>query len=310
MAFLPSNLGFQQLTTNSPCQQRYLYSANGVMTTRHHSRFLSTSSQRLERGLQLESLWRHNSPKSSNKDEDKDDSKDDSKDDEEEKTDEVEKKPQDEDVETSSSSSSSVEATSSSSSSSDTIVKSPTTTDSEKSLSTMLNELGNNFKAMAQKSTAKGYQCEDRYKKILYAVKSCVYYTLFILYRSYRGFFVLLPATFRQVYQKMEAAMNTGNLSLEEISFPENGNDSVSSSSTTWKTKLTVSLLASVVTISYVFGGILKMASKFIRTIAKTSNVSKSFEAAADEVVNFEGRISRVGKINGEEDIEPSGLAP
>ena len=163
---------------------------------------------------------------------------------------------------------------------------------------------------MAQKSTAKGYQCEDRYKKILYAVKSCVYYTLFILYRAYRGFFVLLPATFRQVYRKMEAAMNTGNLSLEEIGFTENGNDSVSSSSTNWKTKLTVSVLTSVVTISYVFGGILKMASKFIRTIAKTSNVSKSFEAAADEVVNFEDRISRVGKINGEEDIEPSGLGP
>merc|ERR1712238_102408 len=112
-----------------------------------------------------------------------------------------------------------------------------------------------------------------------------------IIYRSYRGFFVLLPITVRQVYKKMNDVMNTENLSMLE--------------SNNWRTKLTVSMLTSVVTISYIFGGALEMITKFFQTITKTSNVTKSFEAAADEMVNFEGRISRVGKINGEENIEP-----
>ena len=316
MAFLPSNMGFQ-LTTNSPCQRCRQHSAHG-MVTRHQSPFLSTN-HRLVRGFQLEGIFGSREPSSSSSSDD--DSTDDSTDDAEivaeetEKTlqyedaeivaEETEKKNQDEDADDTDTDTSSSSAKASSDD--DVVMKSPS---SEKSLLTSLSEIGDNFQALAQKATAKGYQCEDKVKKILYAAKACLYYTFFIIYRAYRGFFVLLPATFRQVYVKMEAAMNTGNLSLEEIGFSESGEDSIRSKSTTkWRTKFTVSLLASVVTISYVFGGILKMASKFIRTIVTTSNVPKSFEAAADEVVDFEGRIGRVGKVNkvnGEEDIEPT----
>jgi len=183
------------------------------------------------------------------------------------------------------------------------------TDSTEKSLLALVNDIGNNFQVMAKKSTAKGSECKDQYQKILFAAKACVYYTLFIFYRAYRGFFVLLPATFRQVYRNMEGAMNAGNLSLEEIGFDESGVDTTSNTPK-WRTKITVSILTSVVTVSYVIGGVLKMTSKFIRTIAQTSDVPKSFGAAADEVMNFEGRISRVGKVNGDEDAKPSGLAP
>eukprot|EP00536_Pseudo-nitzschia_multiseries_P000278 jgi/Psemu1/299946/fgenesh1_kg.4_\ len=104
--------------------------------------------------------------------------------------------------------------------------------------------------------------------------------------------------------------MDSGNMSIEEVGYTESGEDTVSSSSK-WKTKLTVSILSMVVTLSYIVGGILKMGAQFFRTIAKTSDVPKSFEAAADEVMNFEGRISRVGKVNGADDASPSsGLAP
>lgn len=181
---------------------------------------------------------------------------------------------------------------------------------SEKSLWVLLNEIGNNFKAMAQRATVKGSESDSQSKKIVYATKACVYYTLFILYRAYRGFFVLLPATFLQVYRKMEGAMNSGNLSLEQVGFTESGQDPANKT-TTWRTKLTVSILTTVITASYIIGGTLKMATRFLRTIAKTSDVSKSFEAAADEALDFETRISSVGKVNGGEDAgSPSGLAP
>jgi len=285
---LPSILGFQ-LTSNSPYERHQPHSASSVITPRLS---LSLPNQRLTRGIQLEAIWGSSSPKSSSS------SDDDSADDE----DAAENTPTDDAV---------VETSvSSADKSSDHTNKMESSTDSnEKSLLTLVNEIGNNFKTMAQRSTAKGYECEDQYKKIIFAAKACVYYTLFIFYRSYRGFFVLLPATFQRVYRNMEAAMNTGNLSLDEIGFSRNGED-VTSSSSKWRTKFTVSILTSVVTISYVVGGVLKMASKFLRTIAKTSDVAKSFGAAADEVMDFEGRISRVGKVNGEEEIETSGLTP
>ena len=179
----------------------------------------------------------------------------------------------------------------------------------EKSLLKLVNEIGNNFRTMAQKSTAKGYQSEDQYKRILHAAKACIYYSLFIVYRAYRGFFVLLPATFREVYIKMEAAMNAGNLSLEEIGFDESGEE-VASSKSKWRTKVTVSILTTVITASYIVGGVVKMATRFVRTIAKTSDVPKSFGAAADEVINIEGRIGRVGKVNGQSAEDSAGLAP
>lgn len=180
---------------------------------------------------------------------------------------------------------------------------------SEKSLLQLVNEIGNNFRAMAEKSTAKGYQSEDQLKRILHAAKACIYYSLFIIYRAYRGFFVLLPATFREVYTKMEAAMNAGNLSLEEIGSDDSDKE-VESSKSKWRTKVTVSILTSVITASYIVGGVLKMATRFVRTIAKTSDVPKSFGAAADEVINIEGRIGRVGKLNGESAEDSASLAP
>merc|ERR1719464_2456598 len=164
-----------------------------------------------------------------------------------------------------------------------------------KSLLSFINEIGNNFKDMAEKSTSNGLKSKDQYKKIYFAAKACFYYTIFIIYRSYRGCFILLPVTVRQVYIKMDSVMNTGNLSMLK-SYDET-NVTVRNS-IDWRTKLTVSILTSVVTMSYIFGCAQKMVTNFFQTLLKTSNITESFEAAADEIVNFEGRIGRVGKIN------------
>ncbi|OEU07896.1 hypothetical protein FRACYDRAFT_250523 [Fragilariopsis cylindrus CCMP1102] len=185
------------------------------------------------------------------------------------------------------------------------------TSNNNKSLLTLLNEVGEKFKTSAQTSTAKGIESKKQSTKILYAAKACLFYTLFISYRTYRGFFVLLPATVRQVYHQMEVVMNTGNLDMIEKN-DDNTDTTTTVKENSWRTKITVSLLTSVVTVSYICGGVLKLISKFIRTMLKTSNVTKSFEAAADEMGNFEGRISRVGKKSnnnneGENIEEPNG---
>jgi len=292
---LPSILGFH-LITNSPRGRHQVYFSSGSVTPRHSSFHINQSTTR---SFELKGIWGSSQSSSSSSSSSEDDSNDD-----EEMVTEMGKTPVDESLVETKPSMPSADA----SSEDDVAVKSSTAA-SEKSLWVLLNEIGNNFRGLAQKSAAKGYESEEQSKKMVFAAKACIYYTLFIIYRVYRGFFVLLPATFREVYQKLEKAMNTENLSMEETGFTGNGDD-LTSNSTRWRTKITVSILTSVVTISYVVGGTLKMASKFFRTIAKTSDVPKSFGAAADEVLNFEGRINRVGKVNGEEGADKSGLAP
>ena len=184
-------------------------------------------------------------------------------------------------------------------------------TTTNKSLVTLLNDIGNNFKSMAETATTKGTASSEQSTKIVCAIQASVYYTLFILYRSYRGFFVLLPATIRRVYQQMNTVMtnnsDTSNLSMVAEDENEKGEDGTTkmtpaaATPPTWKTKVTVSLLTVVVTSSYLVGGVLQMATQFVRTIAHTSNVSKSFEAAADEMVDYEARISRVAGSSGDE---------
>jgi len=279
--FLPSNLGFHLSRQ-----------AHQIVT--HRSQFLPTTSlaQRSIRTVQLEALWKFSSSSSPS-------NGDNGEDEEITEEDGEGTKPQDkeEDDSTSMKASTDIDMKDTSKQPESSIKDS-----SYRSLLNLINDIGNNFKDMAEKATARGYLSEDQYKKILYAAKSCLYYSLFIIYRSYRGFFVLLPITVRQVYKKMNDVMNTENLSMLENN---DGSTTTVRKGNNWRTKLTVSMLTSVVTISYIFGGALEMMTKFVQTITKTSNVTKSFEAAADEMVNFEGRISRVGKINGEENIEP-----
>ena len=306
MTFLPSNLGFHLTTT---------------MTRRHQSQFLPATRNHVQQrsirgdGVQLsESFFNRSSPKKDN-----DDSSEEKEITEEEEEEEEEDTKAQLDKEGEDDSSPLVEIISTDdiidaelSDPTKELESTSTTEDStsnnNKSLLTLLNEVGEKFKTNAQKSTAKGIDSKKQSTKILYAAKACLFYTLFIIYRTYRGFFVLLPATVRQVYHQMEVVMNTGNLDMIE---KDDTDTTTTVKENSWRTKITVSLLTSVVTVSYICGGVLKLISKFIRTMLKTSNVTKSFEAAADEMGNFEGRISRVGKKSnkneGENIEEPNG---
>jgi hypothetical protein len=183
-----------------------------------------------------------------------------------------------------------------------------------------LDEAGQSLKPRAVKASAKASLVEKKGKKILYVLETCGLYSLFILYRAYRGFFVLLPAVFREVYSRMSATVdspfesadleNSGGGNRQDIN-PETGK-------LRWRTRITVSLLAMIVTASYVIGGALRVLTMFARTITQTSSVSGSFAAAADEQESNEDKIMRMANkqksINGEQPppkpSSPSGLAP
>ena len=152
-----------------------------------------------------------------------------------------------------------------------------------RSINSLLNELGLSFKARAEEYIRKSKETQLRSKRFGFALVATFYFIMFLFYRAYRGFFVLLPEIFRRVYDKLESTVGV-DLSLEDKQV-------AGASSVTWQTKLTVFILATVVTCSYFIGGAFRIASKFIGSIGRTSSVPESFGAAAKEAVDHENRI-------------------
>eukprot|EP00567_Pseudictyota_dubia_P018644 CAMPEP_0197434148 /NCGR_PEP_ID=MMETSP1175-20131217/1920_1 /TAXON_ID=1003142 /ORGANISM="Triceratium dubium, Strain CCMP147" /LENGTH=260 /DNA_ID=CAMNT_0042962761 /DNA_START=80 /DNA_END=862 /DNA_ORIENTATION=- len=167
-----------------------------------------------------------------------------------------------------------------------------------------IDSAGSKLKPMAIEAKEQSIAAsDDRSKRILFTVKACVLFTLFALYRAYRGFFILLPAVFREVYAKMETAVQAPFVDEEELD--QNNRDVDPSTGTVrFRTRFTVSVLSAIVAASYVVTGLWKVLMKFVKTITNTSSVKDSFEAAADEVLANEEKIKKMTKkrkINGED---------
>lgn len=171
-----------------------------------------------------------------------------------------------------------------------------------KTLLQVVDEAGLSLKPKAMLASEKASLAGTTSKKILLLLKTSLYYTLFIVYRGYRGLFVILPAVFKQVYQKMEIAVDSP--------FEDSVSDSNQDTGTVrWRTRITVSVLAMFVTASYVAQGAIRVLMKFIKSLTKTSDVSGSFVAAVMEQEANEKNLERLTKtkINGSptEDYTP-----
>jgi len=199
------------------------------------------------------------------------------------------------------------------------------------SLFRKIDEVGEMLKPMALEAREKASEASSsqddnnngKLKSIMYTAQSCILFTLFMTYRAYRGFFVLLPAVFREVYAKLElVTMETNPFDeeddddlfaakpLETVNDDKSTQDVAVAEDTKPKRRLrttvTTSILAGVVTMSYVVGGALRVLTKFIKTFMNSRNnkngnqkgntpqhsVSVSFEAAADEMLVNEDKIS------------------
>jgi hypothetical protein len=147
-----------------------------------------------------------------------------------------------------------------------------------------------------------------RVQSWFYSLKSCALFSLFIIYRAYRGFFVLLPAVFRQSYAKLKAAVDSPfveeekdddkSLSTKEDVNPKTGQVRL-------RTQVVVSILSMIVVASFVMNGAWEVLLQFLSTIRKTSSIQTSFEAAAEKVLINEDKvqkytIKRRGQVNGD----------
>mmetsp|Transcript_720 Transcript_720/g.1314 ORF Transcript_720/g.1314 Transcript_720/m.1314 type:complete len:234 (-) Transcript_720:2717-3418(-) len=147
-----------------------------------------------------------------------------------------------------------------------------------KSLGSAIDDFGQALKPEAQKAAQKSIDAGTKSKKVLYFILSSCYYMLFILYRAYRGVFVLSPVIYRRVYAKLEEAVSSD--------IPKTDSDDVSTVG--WRTRLTTTTISSIVVASYLLGGALRSISTFLKTMIRNKkSISQPFEAMIEEMELF-----------------------
>lgn len=157
-----------------------------------------------------------------------------------------------------------------------------------KSLAIAIDDLGRSFKSVAQGAAEKSESSTSTSGKIFHTTRGCLFFLLFISYRAFRGIFVLSPAIFKRVYEQ---------LSELDLGLETKAEDSTDGVNPNWRTKITVSILSSIVTFSFLLGWAFKVCKKFFSTIAKTTSAIKSFDAAAQELLDHEDTIASQKKI-------------
>jgi len=99
-------------------------------------------------------------------------------------------------------------------------------------------------------------------KSFMYRLQANVLWILYIIYRGYRGFFVILPAVFREVYRKLEESELVvdvyGDEEEEEKEYAVNANaeqQQPRQQPMRLRTRVTISVLSGMLTLSYVVSG-------------------------------------------------------
>lgn len=141
------------------------------------------------------------------------------------------------------------------------------------------------------RSMAQSSQKKNTIQQLGYTVKSCSLFGAFMAWRAYRGFFVILPAVWHQVYLKMEAAVVRNDPFLDDDDDTRTTPNNNTGGRVRVRTTVVVSVLSFLVTLSYVLTGATRVLVMFVRTATRTSSLEPAFEAAADELVSNEGKI-------------------
>lgn len=151
----------------------------------------------------------------------------------------------------------------------------------------------------------------NKAKNILCRLQANLLWVSYIFYRGYRGFFVILPAVFREVYRQLEESNLVvdvyGDEEEDEKEYAVNENaeqqQPEQKEPMRVRTRLTITILSMMLTLSYVVSGALRVLGKFIKTFTNTTSVESSFEAAAEEVAVNEDKLrNKVGISSGIEE--------
>jgi hypothetical protein len=191
-----------------------------------------------------------------------------------------------------------------------------TTTDQKTSLFEKLNNFGMSLKPRALKLKQRQHAQDDdgisnNGKRWITTVQICALWLGYILYRAYRGCFILLPAVFQETYRKLESNMDSPFV-LDDDDDDEPGQQHQSdvnpkTGKVRLRTRFTVSVLSAIVTFTYVIGGTVNVVMKFVQSAMESGSASSSLEAAANQVQRYEEKIR---KMTDQTKDGSSGLAP
>jgi hypothetical protein len=175
-----------------------------------------------------------------------------------------------------------------------------TTTTSSPSLFQLLDEAAQQLKPAAVSASEKAIMYNNsrqRGMKYRYLIQSCVLYSLFLCYRAYRGFFVILPAVFQETFRKLRLAVddkpfdNTTNDNNTDISNAELFTSSTKNMKL--RTRITISILTTFVTLAYVVGGAIRVLSTMIRSTIHGASISQSLQNAIQMYEQNESSLLR-----------------
>ena len=186
-----------------------------------------------------------------------------------------------------------------------TVTGKSSSTTSTKSTFQMIDELAQQLKVSALQANAKaalyttttastgigGSSSSSRFvfTKYRYYFQACVCYTLFLLYRAYRGFFIILPAVFRETFRKLQNAVDDTPFEddNDSVTLPENPEGKVSASDgviqpkpMTVRTRITISIISMFVLATYVMGGAIRVTTSFVKSIINGSSIVQSLQNA------------------------------
>ncbi len=85
---------------------------------------------------------------------------------------------------------------------------------------------------------------------------------MYIIYRGYRGFFVILPAVFREVYRQLEESDLVMDAYGDEEVDGNSGGEAGEKKPLRLRTRITTSILTSILTMSYVVSGGIRVLRK------------------------------------------------
>jgi hypothetical protein len=105
--------------------------------------------------------------------------------------------------------------------------------------------------------------------KYRYFLQSYIFYCLFLCYRAYRGFFVILPAVFQATFMKLQSA-------VDDTPF----DTTPASTGMKLRTRITISFVTSLIILSYVVSGAGRVLWTLIRSTMNGSNVFQSLQSA------------------------------
>lgn len=173
-----------------------------------------------------------------------------------------------------------------------------TSSSSSSSLLRTIDEWGLGLKPKAVHANAKGTLSETRRGRFRYTLQSCALWTLFIVYRAYRGFFVIAPAVFRATFQKLQTVVDDAPFDDQYFSLSSSlsssRGDVRNKTKAPWRTRLTVSVLAAIVTVSYLLGGALRVLRHLLQSSWSNRDVPRSLQAAASEQERNEAKLLRL----------------